>query len=390
MAKYNLLEDDDIFDEEDDFSGKDKEDKVKPEPEPEQTNQLDIEIDDDLLNDEPDDLSMEEDIISGKSMQSTILDKDEPEISIPENEEQELPIEEYEPQVVDREEEKSPEITADKPYLTEDYADEKQTGINYKPIVISAAIIVALIAVYFIVDIFILSASSEPEVAENTTQQPVKTPEQIRQEQEAAAKTQFLAQLAGETQKDVNNINTILDNISNTAKLSSILLYDKSLLLEVFGTTRAEIAKTNINLKNKMADKSFVVVSSQSRPGPNGGVFGLFKADINGGSSAASKNVNTNFNTIVDAQNWLKQQSANEGLKVKSIDNHFVADEKNFKKFNVETTIHGSMAACKNLLNKLSSNGSQLKINKLNLTAADQKNFQSKNFQLKLVLEVFV
>lgn len=386
MAKYNLLEDDDIFDEEDDFSGKDK---VKPKPEPEQTNQLDIEIDDDLLNEEPDDLPLDEDILSGKSMQSSILDKEEPEISIPDNEEQELPIQEYEPGITESEDEK-PQETTEKPYLTEDYADEKQSGINYKPIIISALAVLALVAVYFVVDIFILSADSTPDVAENTIQQPVKTPEQIRQEQDAAAKAQFLSQLAGETQTDVNNINTILDNVTNTAKLSSILLYDNSLLLEVFGTNRAEIAKTNINLKNKMADKSFVVVSSQSRPGPNGGVFGLFKADVNGGSSSAQKNVNANFNTVIDAQNWLKQQSTNEGLKVKSIGNHFVADEKNFKKFKVETTIHGSMTACKNLLNKLSSNGSQLKINKLNLTAADQKNFQSKNFQLKLVLEVFV
>ena len=138
-----------------------------------------------------------------------------------------------------------------------------------------------------------------------------------------------------------------------------------------------------------MADKSFQVVASQSRPGPNGGVFGLFKATVDGGASG-TKDASVIFNSVTDAQNWINQQSGSAGLKVKNISNRYISDENNFKKFTIEATINGSMDECNNFLNKLSSNGSQIKINKLNLTAADQQNFQSKKYLLKLVLEVFV
>lgn len=395
MAKYNLLEDDDIFDEEDDFSEKEEAEKPKPEQEPEtdKTDNLDIDIDDDLFTtaDQDEEISLDEEPTAGKSMKKTILDEEqtEPEISIPDSEpEPEQEFQEFEP--VAKESSTPPEQATEKPYLTDDYEDEKQSGINYKPILMVVAAITAVVLIYFLVDMYILSDTSESDVAEQKTEQPAKTPEQIRQEQEAARKKEFLGTLDSETKANVSNINTILDNVQNTARLSSILLYDESLLLEVFGSDRSELARVNINLKDKMSGKTFNIVSSQSRPGPNGGVFGLFKAEVNGGASGGSQNVNINFNTVADAQNWLKQQSNAQGLRVKDINNHFIADENNFKKFNVEATINGSLTSCRNLLNKLSSDGSQLKINKLSLTAGDQKNFQSKNYQLKLVLEVFV
>ena len=381
MAKYNLLEDDDIFDEEDDFS--------KPEKsEDEKTDNIDITIDDELLETDVDDLKTDDELPTGVDESTSDEYNTEQEVSITE-EAAEPEFQEYEPEISSAPEEpqQTEEKEPEKPYLTDDYEDEKQAGINYKPIILGAVILLVLFGAYFLIDKFFLSETDKG--ADQQTQQPVKTPEQIRQEQEAAKKKQFLSQLAGQTQLDINSINSVVQNVKSAAKISSILLYDKSLLVEVFGDDRAQVAKVNMNLKEKMADKSFQVVASQSRPGPNGGVFGLFKATVDGGASG-TKDASVIFNSVTDAQNWINQQSGSAGLKVKNISNRYISDENNFKKFTIEATINGSMDECNNFLNKLSSNGSQIKINKLNLTAADQQNFQSKKYLLKLVLEVFV
>ena len=216
MAKYNLLEDDDIFDEEDDFS--------KPEKSvDEKTDNIDITIDDELLETDVDDLKTDDELPTGVEESTSDEYNTEQEVSITE-EAAEPEFQEYEPEISSAPEEpqQTEEKEPEKPYLTDDYEDEKQAGINYKPIILGAVILLVLFGAYFLIDKFFLSETDKG--ADQQTQQPVKTPEQIRQEQEAAKKKQFLSQLAGQTQLDINSINSVVQNVKSAAKISSILL----------------------------------------------------------------------------------------------------------------------------------------------------------------------
>jgi len=384
MAKYNLLDDDDIFDEKNDDSSEEDDLTIDPiKPSSDLTEDIDINIDDDddLLETEPpsslddqdfqtdlDITAIENDNVSEPAAEPDIEDSEPGSFTDYNPEEEDAPAENQDPP----------------PFITDDYEDAKQEGLNYKPFVIVIAIIVGLAAIWFALDTFVFSAD-ESEVVE----EPVTTPEQLQQEKEAAEKAAFLGRLAGKTTSDINLINEILTYGKDNAKVSSILLYNQSLLFEVFGNNRDQVARVNMSLKNSSSGIPFEVIGSQTRPGSNGGVFGLFKTEL--GSSAASKNVNrASFSSIGDFQSWVEQTSNSTNLKVDNLQNNYLNEEGLFKKYRVEATINGSIDSCNDFLQKLSSGNNQVKIHKLNITAADQRNFKSSNYLLKLILEVYV
>ena len=165
MAKYNLLEDDDLFeDEEEDLQlPEDTEnDSAKPDELTDSDN-LDIDIDENLLNIEDSenlsDLAFDVDA-------DINIGEEEPEINIDEpnllNEEPEAPsgtdIDAQEPERLNKE-----------ALITDDYEDEKQAGINYKPIVIVGVIIIILILAYIGIDHFFLSGPTVPTLNQQTT-----------------------------------------------------------------------------------------------------------------------------------------------------------------------------------------------------------------------------
>jgi Type II secretion system (T2SS), protein M subtype b len=382
MAKYNLLDDDDIFDEKDDISSDDdlNIDPEIPNSNAEFSGDIDINIDDgdDLIETEPS--SSLDDNEFQTDLDITAIDNeniDEP-AGEPEIEDSEASSFEY-----NAEEEQKQDYSDSPPFITDDYEDTKQEGLNYKPFLIGIVIVIALAAVYFALDTFVFSGA-EPEVVE----EPAKTPEQLQQEKIAAEKAVFLGRIAGKTSSDINLVNEILGYGKNNARVSSVLLYKESLLFEVFGSKRDEVAKVNMSLKNS-SKTPFEVVGSETRPGSNGGVFGLFKTEVS--PSASSRNVDKERLTSVnDFQAWVEQSSGASNLKVTSLKNNYLSDEGLFKKYEVETTINGSLDDCSNFLQKLATENNQVKIDKLNLTAADQRNFQTKKYLLKLVLEVYV
>jgi len=383
MAKYNLLEDDDIFDEEDDLTENDPAGGLKDDKEEIDTSdEIDIDIDEDLLNIESpetelDEQDLQEDIEIDKidDIEETISPETEPE------------IQEFEPEI--QKEEPIP-VEDEKPFLTEDFEDDKQSGINYKPIVIGGVIIIFLLLGYAAIDRWVLGDSIDSVTDAEPTDEQVKTQEQIVQEREAERKAAFLSKVAGKTSADISVVNSAIENAQSSAKLSSVLLYDEAFLFEVFGSDRDELARVNMSLKNNMSSNNFEVISSQTRPGSNGGVFGLFKGTLSSGAGSGSKGVQASFNTINDLEKWIKDVSASNSLKVTSLVNKYVKEENDFRKFEVETTLTGPIDACNTFLKKLSSDGNQIQIHKLNLNAVDQKSFQSKKYQLKLILEVFV
>lgn len=379
MAKYNLLEDDDIFDEEDDLTESKSVDGLKEDKHKIDTSG-EIEIDEDLLN-----IESTETILDEQELQEDTDSLGEEEAPPVEEAEKEL----QQPEPTIKTEEEKP-VDEKKPFLTEDYEDKKQTGINYKPIMIGGAIIIFLLLGYMAVDKWLLSDLPDPVADIEKTDKQTKTAEQIEQEKETQRKAEFISMIAGKTSADISVVSNAIQNAQGTAKLSSVLLYGESFLFEVFGADRNEVARVSMNLKNNMPANNFEVISSQTRPGTNGGVFGLFKGTLSSGSASGTKNVQPSFNTINDLEKWIKNVSASNNLKVKSLANKYVKEENDFRKFEVVTVLTGSIDACNAFLKKLSSDGSQIKIHKLNLNAIDQKSFHSKKYQLKLILEVFV
>ena len=380
MAKYNLLEDDDIFDEDDDLTDQ----KEKSEPESALDETLDIEIDEQFLNIDPEEKSEEAGNDFGSQLDIDASANFESETIDPEPEQD---LEEIEPVADIPTETKHESSLEEKPYLTDDFEDEKQAGINYKPIVIGAVILLFFALIYFAIDTWVLTDSeNEPQAIETPSQ---KTPEQIRQEQEAARKAEFLGTLTAKTNSDAEAINQIIQTTKGKAKLSSVLLYDKTFMFEVFGSTRNDIASFNMNLKQKMAQQAYEIISSSTRPGANGGVFTLFKGEIGASNATSGTASQPTLNTVKDAENKLSQSANANGLKVVSVQNRPVGDESNFKKYEIETTLNGSLDACQKFISGLAE-GTQAKIHKLNLTAVDQKSFQTARYQLKLILEIFV
>ncbi len=386
MAKYNLLDDDDIFDEKEEISADNNELNVEPEKSNlnvDMTDDIDINIDDDedLLETEPTSSLDDQDFQTDLDITAIDSDNIEEPTAEPKQESTEpSPYEEYSPE---SKEEGKKEDNDSQPFRTDDYQDSKHEGINYKPFLIAFFIIVGLGAIWFALDTFVFS--NEPEIVE----EPVKTPEQLQQEKEAIEKAAFLGKVAGKTSSDINIVSEILGYGKKNAKVSSILLYNGSLLFEVFGTTRDQVAKVNMSLKDNASGIIFEVIGSETRPGLKGGVFGLFRTEVS--SSATSKNVSqASFSSVGDFQSWVEQTSNESDLKVSELKNNYLKEEGYFKKFEVEATINGSIDGCSDFLQKLSSENNQVKIHKLNLTAADQRNFQTKRYMLKLVLEVYV
>ena len=243
---------------------------------------------------------------------------------------------------------------------------------------------------YFAVDNWILSDSTDSTENIDSASEPVKKQEQIKQEQETQLKQAFLSKVAAKTSADISAVNSAIQNAQSSAKLSSVLLYDESFMFEVFGSDRNDLARVNMKLKENMSGNNFEVISSQTRPGSNGGVFGLYKGTLSSENGIAANNVKTNFNSINDLENWIKSASASNSLKVNSLTNKYLKEENNFRKFEVETTLSGSIDACNTFLKNLSNNASQIQIHKLNLNAIDQKSFQKKKYQLKMILAIYV
>lgn len=382
MAKYNLLEDDDIFDEEDDLTEKVPTDALEEDKqEIDASQEIDIDIDEDLLNiDSPDTFMDDEDL--KEEIEIDNIEEEEPISQEPSPE-----INDFEPEIITEE---ANSENDDKPFLTDDFEDEKQSGINYKPIAIIGSIIILLFLGYFAVDNWILSDSTDSTENIDSASEPVKKQEQIKQEQETQLKQAFLSKVAAKTSADISAVNSAIQNAQSSAKLSSVLLYDESFMFEVFGSDRNDLARVNMKLKENMSGNNFEVISSQTRPGSNGGVFGLYKGTLSSENGIAANNVKTNFNSINDLENWIKSASASNSLKVNSLTNKYLKEENNFRKFEVETTLSGSIDACNTFLKNLSNNASQIQIHKLNLNAIDQKSFQKKKYQLKMILAIYV
>lgn len=123
------------------------------------------------------------------------------------------------------------------PYdLGSDYEDEKQPGINFKPILIGLGILAVIAIIYFAVDTFFLSGDSEPETAVVT-----ETPEQKMQRVREEQKQNLLLSYSNSNKQRMSYISTLIDIKASDVTYSSFLLYGNSLNFEVFAKNRDQL-----------------------------------------------------------------------------------------------------------------------------------------------------
>jgi len=387
MAKYNLLEDDDLFDDDDIVPEKDVEAQSSVGA-LDETNDLDIEIDEDLLNIE----APEADVDSAFDINSDMsAAEEEPETNI------------SEPSVLDgipEQEQRSdppmPESLSTATVMRKDFVDEKQGGLNYKPIIIGGVIIIAIILAIIGIKHYFFSGPSSSTADQETVIDNDVTPEQTadaltKQKAEKAKqqKLEFLNTIFSKNQNKGRLAGQVLNAMGGSAHLSSLLLYDQSFLFEVFGKTRDNIAKANIRLKSQAPQSRFNVVSSSVRPGSSGGVLSVFKGDVSTQNSAATVATTDKFKSISDLENALNSGAKTAGLKTVHLVNHLKSEKSGFQLFEVDADFSGSLKSCTNYISTLKSMP-QIDIHKMRIIAKDQKTFNAKKYEISLILEVFI
>lgn len=277
-------------------------------------------------------------------------------------------------------------LISQKPELSEyDYEDSKMQGINWKPLLIwSTVIIVIVVAGYFGYNWY-FADGEEPGAEE--TQTTLSPQEQMRIEQEKK-KIAFIKNIVGEKKSKLNNFSNLTNLKTAGISYSSVLLYDNSFKFEIFGQTRDDIAKYNQNLKNKRHDSNYKIVTVDSRPGSNGGVFALYNLEMSqeqgGGTQQPDPQIDNNIqNTIQNLVNTNKLKLINERIiSRKSVDQ--------FELIREEIQCTGSETDCVKLLNDLNTANNNFDVHKISLIPSNQKNIKNSKYNLLIIFDFYV
>ncbi|GEM_PF-3248404 len=297
-------------------------------------------------------------------------------------------------QVTQEEESEAPPASGspETPYLTDDYIDEKQEGINYRPILIGTISIVLLALIFFLVKMYVFPSKSgrKEKIAKATkevtasTKKAGPTPLQLKKEK-------FWNSLAGNSRSALGLISGMGKADGKGIKLSSILLYDKDLLFEVFAGSRAELAKYNSTLRENFRNKKISIVASDSRPGNKSGIFGLFKVDLNqvqSASTAAAKVTNP-FKTPQEGEKWLQFLAGNSGLSIKDMNFTPRKAQDVYTIYELNALLHGSKKGCLQFIDAMGNSPKNIKLHKLILNALDQRTFNPARYQMRLILYIY-
>jgi len=322
---------------------------------------------------------------------------------------QALPIEQTPSQIdiKQKPESKQDELSYKQVYF--DMEDE-QDKVSYKPFFITVLIIAIVAAgVYFSWTLFLRDSGLLSKLpffkGDQTVQQPVVTDESIESGQTEQTptpsdeppqltsaeqqKVNYLSKLASKTNQDINSLANVISISRKSTKLSSILLYDSDFSLQVFGKSQKDLANLNTALKKASGISNLKMVSTSERIGANSGVMGLYTANMTSAGSAG-KQVSLNLSGNTEAGNWLKDILANNNLKVTSFKNRSTKTQDVFKIYEIEAIAKGSINSCLNALNTVAAAGTNIKLYKLTCSAIDQTNFGTANYQMKLVIKVYV
>lgn len=267
--------------------------------------------------------------------------------------------------------------------------DDKQEKISYRPVIIGVILVVILLVGGYFVYQWLFAgkfSGSQPATIQPVTTEPPMESVQAPQEDR---KTEYLSRLAGRTNRELSSLSDIINTAIKSSKLSSILLYDSDLMFEVFSNSREELARLNINLKDSYRNQQFRIVSSSQRAGENGGILGIYSVKLDQAGTERSA-VALKLGDVREAEQWLQGIFGSQNLKISALKSRSSFTAEMFTVHEIEASGNGTMAACIKVLHSLAVAGSNVKIHKLTCNAVDQKNFSSGNYQLKLLLRIYV
>ncbi len=272
--------------------------------------------------------------------------------------------------------------------VIEDYEDEKQEKLNYKPFFIGFGVLVVLIAAFLITRyVFFAEPGDEKETADQqgqqtTTEEEVLSPEEQRRQE-------YFNQIAASTKQNINTLLNLLDKVSgNRTALSSVVIYEDDLLFEVYSKARDQLARLNMQFRNEPSRRYFLV-SSNYRPGENGGVLGVFKLQNNGGGTTKASVTNAlaskgNFDA------WISELAQKNQLKIGLNKIRSTETVDNFSVSTLEASMSGSMSNCMAMLKQIANAERNIRLHKLAMSAYDQKNFSVERYRISLTLKLYI
>jgi len=145
----------------------------------------------------------------------------------------------------------------------------------------------------------------------------------------------------------------------------------------------------NNELRKSNTIQNFKAISSRERSGRNSGILGVYSAQLKNIKNGTQK-VGVNLTNNDEANNWLRNILTTNRLTVKNYKDRSSKTQDIFKVHEIETIANGSINACLNALNAIAAAGSNIKLHKLTCSAIDQQDFGASNYQLKLVLKIYV
>jgi flagellar basal body-associated protein FliL len=283
-----------------------------------------------------------------------------------------------------------PQEEPKKRYIIEDdYEDEKLAPVNYKPVIIGAVVVIALIALFFILRGMFFKKGTEGEQAAKTEQQ--TTAGQQGAEQKAAQQVNplqqqqntFLGQIAALNSANVQLIQNIQEAIhTQNSKLNSLLFYNDEITFEVKSKNRSHLAAVTMRLRNISGLDNLQLVSTE--PQANGGISAVFHAKIS--TEAANGQPGTKLADESELQQWITMLAQQFSLKITAQQalgtasaNFGLTRSRNW--FRMQGTYDG----CLGLVSALAAAKRNIKIRKLVLTATEKK----KVYQIELTLDLF-
>lgn len=261
--------------------------------------------------------------------------------------------------------------------------DDKQEGLNYKPIVIGGGIIIAITAIYFIVSSLFFGESKE-EVPEQVVE---SAQEKLLREQDVR-KQSFLSDINRNMSQNLQSIFQLASLDQPKVKYSSILLYENSLNLEVFVPDREVLAKYNLKVKEDRNIEKYNIETVDQRRGSNGGFFALYGITLK--KSAGSSSQGSSNPVEITPDTWSNAIVSKSGMTVNSKRSISDRQENLFRVSRIEYDLRGSIKNSLSLINQLATTNTNIAIHKLTLLPTDQRNMSPSSYMLKLIIDFYL
>ncbi|MBD3224842.1 MAG: hypothetical protein GF313_08940 [Caldithrix sp.] len=399
MSKHNLFDKDNFLSdfEDDQLSEEDKKKKKQQDAEHETPSdsldelkeKIDPELDDELR--ERNDAEPEYDEEERQSMSSDLdqkLDRALEELQ----DEEEGDLDESEPEEMDEmlgedEEELDESPPPPRRPVIEDYEDDRQEGINYKPILIGGVIVVLLIVAFFVVRSLFFTGDEAQKATTPQSTEPVA--KETISEAERARMT-FYNEIARNAQGRINLISNITRQVDNKEiYLSSLLFYGEECLFEVFGNDRADLARLNLQFKEQMQQNKLILLTSKIRAGQNGGIFGVYKLELDG-MDVSGVSVEEPIKSRDALKSFLNELASAQGVtlnKSKFIDS---GTQENYQVQTMEAGFSGNLNGCMNLIGAMGKANKNIELHKIKIMADHPNLTKSDQYTLNFVLKLYI